>query len=173
MDLLDFEAEELYFDAGEVAGVAELIRSAEANYSSAEANYSDGDAETPLLQAYALAPQSLNVLVAMYRFYYYQHRLQDALRIAAEALEVQRKKLDFPVDWRMLSPARLTAISVEQMVQLRFYLFTLKAQGFLQMRLYNLDASREIFEKLVELDPKDRIGAAGLLHLIIDGESSL
>lgn len=165
MDLLDFDVEELYFDAGEVAGVAELIRTA-------AANYSDGDAETPLLQAYALAPQSLNVLVAMYRFYYYRHRLQDALRIAAEALEVQRKRLDFPVDWRNLSPATLTAVNAEQMVPLRFYLFTLKAQGLLQMRLYNLDTSREIFEKLVELDPKDRIGAAGLLHLIIDGESS-
>lgn len=161
MDLLDFDVEELYFDAGEVAGVAELIRTA-------AANYSGGDAETPLLQAYALAPQSLNVLVALYRFYYYQNRLQDALRVAGETLEVQRKKLDFPVDWRTLSPGLVAAVSAEQRVPLRFYLFTLKAQGFLQMRLYNLDESRDVFEKLVELDPKDRIGAAGLLNLVVE-----
>lgn len=161
MDLLDFEAEELYFDAGEAPGVTELIRTA-------AMNYSDGDAEAPLLQAYALAPRSLNVLVALYRFYYYRHRLQEALRIAGEALLVQRERLDFPADWRDLTPARIAAVAAEEKVQLRFYLFTLKAEGFLQMRLRNLDSSREIFAKLVELDTQDRIGAAGLLHLVME-----
>ena len=47
------------------------------------------------------------------------------------------------------------------------YLFTLKAIGFLNMRLENLDLSQAIFEKLVELDSKDRIGAQGLLELVI------
>jgi hypothetical protein len=35
------------------------------------------------------------------------------------------------------------------------------------MRLDNLDLSQAIFEKLVELDSKDRIGAKGLLELVI------
>jgi hypothetical protein len=59
MDLLDFEAQELYFNAGEEPGVMDLL-------ADAAANYSDGEAEAPLLTAYAIAPQSLNVLVALY-----------------------------------------------------------------------------------------------------------
>jgi hypothetical protein len=35
------------------------------------------------------------------------------------------------------------------------------------MRLNNLDVSQGIFEKLVGLDDKDRIGAKGLLELVI------
>ena len=35
------------------------------------------------------------------------------------------------------------------------------------MRLHNLDMSQNIFEKLVELDSKDRIGAQGLLDLVV------
>ena len=72
MDLLDFEAQGLYFEQPDVAGVEELI-------ATASENYADGDAELSLLQAYFLAPESLNVLIALNRFYYYQHRLEDAL----------------------------------------------------------------------------------------------
>jgi len=71
MDLLDFEAQGLYFEEPDVAGVKEMIVTAAENYAT-------GDAELPLLKAYFLAPQSLNVLVALNRFYYYQHRLEDA-----------------------------------------------------------------------------------------------
>jgi len=35
------------------------------------------------------------------------------------------------------------------------------------MRLESLDVSQSIFEKLVGLDSKDRIGAKGLLELVI------
>ena len=72
MDLLDFEAQGLYFEQDDVAGVKELLAQAAEEYSS-------GLAEMPLLRAYFLAPESLNVLVALNRFYYYQHRLEDAL----------------------------------------------------------------------------------------------
>ena len=160
MDLLDFEAEGLYFEEPDVAGVKELI--AEASES-----YAGGDAELPLLQAYFKAPESLNVLVALNRFYYYQHRLEDALFATAKALAVIRPLVDFPEDWRDLQPSHLTAIPAALLTQVRLYLFTLKAIGFLHMRLGNLDVSQAIFEKLVSLDSKDRIGALGLLELVI------
>jgi tetratricopeptide (TPR) repeat protein len=158
MDLLDFDPQELYFEAEEPR-VTELLQEA-------AALYSVGDAETPLLSAYVLAPRSLSVLVGLYRFYYYRQRLQDAFRIAGEALEVARAQLDFPHDWRTLTPERLAAVASTAKVPLRFYLFTLKARGYLLLRLQQLEASREIFEKLVALDAQDRIGAAGLLNLV-------
>ena len=78
MDLLDFEAQDLYFEQEEPAAVTELLKQA-------SGDYAEGEAELPLLKAYFLAPQSLNVLVALNRFYYYQHRLSEALLISASS----------------------------------------------------------------------------------------
>ena len=160
MDLLDFEAQGLYFEEPDVAGVKEMI-------ATAAENYETGDAELPLLKAYFLAPQSLNVLVALNRFYYYQHRLEDALQATVKALAVIRPSIGFPEDWRDLQQNHISDTPPASLTQVRLYLFTLKAVGFLNMRLHNLDVSQGIFEKLVELDSKDRIGAQGLLELVV------
>jgi tetratricopeptide (TPR) repeat protein len=160
MDLLDFEAQGLYFEEADVAGVQELI-------TKASEHYADGGAELPLLQAYFKAPESLNVLVALNRFYYYQHRLEDALVATQKALAVIRPLVGFPENWQTLQASHLTDTPTALLTQVRLYLFTLKAIGFLNMRLENLDLSQRIFEKLVELDSKDRIGAQGLLELVI------
>ncbi len=160
MDLLDFEAEGLYFEQPDVAGVKELI-------AIAADNYANGDAELPLLKAYFLAPESMNVLVALNRFYYYQHRLEDALSATTKALIVIRTTISFPEDWSELQLDHVSSVPADLLTKVRMYLFTLKAIGFLNMRLGNLDLSQAIFEKLVELDSKDRIGAQGLLELVI------
>ena len=160
MDLLDFEAQGLYFEQPDVAGVEELI-------ATAAENYAGGDAELSLLQAYFLAPESLNVLVALNRFYYYQHRLEEALTATTKALTVIRPTIAFPEDWQNLQTSHITDAPADLLTHIRMYLFTLKAVGFLNMRLKNLDLSQAIFEKLVELDSKDRIGAQGLLELVI------
>jgi len=159
MDLLDFEAQGLYFEEPDVAGVKEMI-------ANAAENYATGDAELPLLKAYFLAPESLNVLVALNRFYYYQHRLEDALHATLKALAVIRPLIDFPEDWRDLQQSHINDAPAALLTQVRLYLFTLKAIGFLNMRLEYLDVSQSIFEKLVGLDSKDRIGAKGLLELV-------
>jgi hypothetical protein len=160
MDLLDFEAQGLYFEEPDVAGVKEMI-------ATAAENYATGDAELPLLKAYFLAPESLNVLVALNRFYYYQHRLGDALHATLKALAVIRPLVDFPEDWRDLQQSHINDAPPDLLTQIRHYLFTLKAIGFLNMRLECLDVSQSIFEKLVGLDSKDRIGAKRLLELVI------
>jgi tetratricopeptide (TPR) repeat protein len=158
MDLLDFEAKDLYFDRPDAPEVEGLIRKAAEDYSS--------DAELPLLRAYFLAPESLNVLVALNRFYYYQHRLEDALSATDKALEVLRPMIGFPEDWQALQQRHIDEVSPDLLTRVRMYLFTLKAIGFLNMRLHRLDLSQSIFEKLVELDRMDRIGAKGLLELL-------
>jgi len=160
MDLLDFEAQALYFEEPDVTGVREMI-------ATAAENYATGDAELPLLRAYFLAPESLNVLVALNRFYYYQHRLEDALQATHKALAVIRPLIDFPEDWRDLQQCHIDDAPAASLTLVRLYLFTLKAIGFLNMRLEYLDVSQSIFEKLVGLDSKDRIGAKGLLELVI------
>ncbi len=159
MDLLNFEAEDLYFEHEDVRGVSDLLQQASSLYGT-------GQAELPLLQAYFKAPASLNVLVALNRFYYYQHRLDEALEVTCRALDVIRKALPFPEHWQALQRSHLDATPPALLTQVRLYLFTLKALGFLTMRLQHLAQSQAIFEKIVELDSKDRIGALGLLTLV-------
>jgi hypothetical protein len=159
MDLLQFDARDLYFETEESEDVQKLIRSASELYGS-------GAAELPLLQAYLRAPESLNVLVALNRFYYYQHRLAEALLIAEKALFLIRRDLDFPEDWRQLEMKHISEAPKELLTRIRLYLFTLKSIGFLHLRMKNLALSRGIFERLVMLDDKDRIGAKALLELV-------
>lgn len=165
MDLLDFDAKELYFEREDSAEVQALIRQA-------SENYAGGIAELPLLQAYLRAPESLNVLVALNRFYYYQHRLQEALLISEKALGLIRNGLDFPEDWADLQPAHISGAPRDFMTRIRLYLFTLKSIGFLNMRMENLALSQRIFEKLTALDDKDRIGAKDLLQLVIQRQAA-
>ncbi|MCX7085885.1 MAG: hypothetical protein NTY69_10160 [Methylococcales bacterium] len=160
MDLLDFEAQGLYFENQDAPEVETMIKTAAENYAS-------GDAELPLLRAYFLAPNSLNVLVALNRFYYYQHRLEDALAATLKALAVIRPLVDFPEDWQEIQAHHINNTPINLLTQVRLYLFTLKAIGFLNMRLERLDLSKSIFEKLISLDSKDRIGAQGLLELVL------
>ena len=48
----------------------------------------------------------------------------------------------------------------------RFYLFTLKACAYLSMRLGDLAEGRAMVTKLLELDPRDKIGAKVLLGIL-------
>lgn len=165
MDLLDFDAKDLYFEQEDSQEVQALIRAASESYAS-------GEAELPLLKAYLRAPESLNVLVSLNRFYYYQHRLAEALLISEKALALVRRPLDLPADWAELQLAHIQAADKDSLTRIRLYLFTLKSIGFLHMRMENLGLSRRIFEKLVAVDAMDRIGAKPLLELVLARQSA-
>ncbi len=166
MDLLDFEAIDLYYDKEDSEDVQTLINQA-------GNNYENGAAELPLLKAYLRAPESLNVLVAINRFYYYQHRLEEALLISEKAINIIIARLDFPTDWRQLSMQHITDAPKEQLSWVRLYLFTLKSIGFLKLRMLELDESREIFEKLVSVDTENRIGGQALLDLVRNSQAEV
>ena len=89
MDLLDFEQAELYFDEPLAQDVSRLIEGAADKYGSEEA-------ESLLLRASLMAPQHLMVLVALYRYYFYQHRFEDALLVGESTLAVVGRRLNFP-----------------------------------------------------------------------------
>lgn len=165
MDLLAFDAEDLYFDHADPPDVAALIKTA-------AADYAQGAAELPLLQAYLRAPESLNVLVALNRFYYYQHRLQESLLISQKALALLQQALNLPADWRELELGHISGAKPECLTKIRLYLFTLKSVGFLNMRLENLSLSQAIFEKLTAIDSMDRIGAKALLELVLQRQAT-
>ena len=158
MDLLDFAGENLYFEETLPSGVEDLIQQA-------GNDYGEGGAEQPLLEALRLAPESLTVLVALYRFYYYQHRLEDALGIAKRALAITAKRLGIPLEWQLLGEEHINVKS-PSMALLRFHLLSLKAEAYLLLRLGRKHEGRAILEKLLALDSNNRLGARQLLEVV-------
>lgn len=163
MDLLDFEEQALYFEESLSSESQLCIDQAARNYSSEKES---SQSEAALLRAYFLAPQHPMVLVALYRFYYYQHRLEDALLVADRVLTTYAKRLQLPDDWRQLQTEQTLSIEQQNLTQLRFYLLALKGAGYLEMRLELFQSASERLNKVVALDDKDRLGAQALIDVL-------
>jgi hypothetical protein len=122
-------------------------------------------AEAHLRMAEAAAPDHVAVLIAFYRFYFYKNRLADALNIACRCLLKGAEDNGLPVNWRAVEPGD-AAFSDFGAALPRFYLFTLKAFAYLNLRLGNLDEGRAALAKLLELDPSDKVGANVLMGVV-------
>ena len=158
MDLLDFSEKSLYFDEP-------LVEQAVVFIEQAATEYGNSNVEPLLLEAYKIAPEHLTVLVALYRYYYYQHRLEDALNIAHQALAVSGRRLKFPPQWNQLTDAHIGAGALMSMGMVRFYLLALKAAGYLNLRLQKWQTAIDMLLKVSELDEADRLGTAALLEI--------
>ena len=158
MDLLDIKENSLYFDEPMPEEAEKLINSA-------SLQYGEKNVEQLLLRAYALAPRHLTILVGLYRYYYYQHRLDDSLDVAHMTLSVSGKRLDFPANYLELTPLHLGAGALKSMGMVRFYLLALKAAGWLNLRLKKWDTAVSMLSKVCELDEMDRLGAKPLLEM--------
>jgi len=157
MDLQDFEAQTLYFDEPMMPAVELLLRSA------SEA-YAEGRAEPLLLRASALEPGNLTVLVALYRFYYFQHRYEEAIDIAEHVMAVVAPSIDFPEGWQRITTANLANGLLHSFTLVRFYLAALKGAGYLHLRCGELETGVRMLNKVIELDSQDRLGAGALLR---------
>jgi hypothetical protein len=162
MDLMDFDQATLYYDDPLDESVLKLIAEAGEEYGQAAA-------ELLLHRAYFRAPESLLVLVALYRYYFYQHCLEDALLVASRAMSIVGRRMHFPDDWQQLSPKFLGQGAIRSIGLLRFYLNVMKAAGYINLRLGRLEQGRALIDKLVELDSHDRLGGKILLG-VLDAE---
>lgn len=165
MDLHDFEGQELYFDENIPPEVDLLINSASENYGTP-------DAEANLMQAFFLAPDNLSVLVALYRYYYYQHQYEKAIIVADHALKFSGRRIDFPESWKNLTISHVGAGAIKSMGMVRFYLLSLKAAGYLNLRLNNFVLAEEMLSKVVELDASNRLRAVELLAFAMEQTSN-
>lgn len=129
----------------------------------AVAAYSDTErAEDLLWQAQRMAPRQLEVYIALYKFYFYKYRLEDAERVAGMALAQAAEQGGFSADWRLLSVASTDWCRDGAE---RVYLYSLKALGFIRLRRGDADGGTAILEKLTELDPTDQVGGSVLMDL--------
>lgn len=119
-------------------------------------------AEGHIRQALALAPDHPATRLGAYKFYFYRHRLAEALPHAEACLAHAANGLGLPGDWRAVMPRQADFTGID--ADARFYLFALMACGYLCVRLGRLDEGTAILEKVAALDIKDRLGAAALLR---------
>ena len=152
MDFLDFENHELYFDEPISVGDQALLDQA------AEA-YPETESENILRGLHQRLPENLSIIVALYRFYYYQHRYYDALEISAMAIAVSSKKLGLNVDWKGLTEDHLGSVVLVSLGLTRFYMLALKAAAYLYIRVGEIEQGYARLKRIVELDPADQFGA--------------
>jgi tetratricopeptide (TPR) repeat protein len=106
------------------------------------------------------------VLVGLYRYYFYQHRLAEALDVAYRAMRLASARLGISDDWRRLDEHGLAVAAAQSFGLLRFYLLALKAAGVVLLRLGDIDNARDHLSKLAALDQRDQLGASALLDII-------
>ena len=158
MDLQNFSAEMLYFKEDSSPEVDLLLQMAAKNYGQ--------ESESLLLKALALSEKNVSVLVGLYRFYYFQHRYEDALEIARIVMQVVAEKIEFPASWHELDNSHVLVGVSHSFTFVRLYLFALKAAGYVCLRLNRFEEGKRMLEKVVEMDSKNRIGAELLLDVL-------
>lgn len=121
-------------------------------------------AEMHLAIAKAIAPNNAVVLVGAYRYYFYKNRLYDALKVANDCLLTVSAELHIPANWQDVMPVHADFIGDEPAH--RFYLFVLKAYAYLLLRLNRLAEGALAAEKLLELDPDNKVGGQVLLDVL-------
>ena len=105
------------------------------------------------------------MLIGWYRYYFYKGRLAEALAIGKHCLAKAARAKNFSTDWREVRATDAAFGSYED-VMARFFMFCLKGYAYLHMRLGDLREGREALEKLLDLDPTDRINAKLLLDVL-------
>jgi len=120
-------------------------------------------AEQLLQQALDLAPGRLEVYVAFYKFYFYKNRISEAEAIALKALDAAAEQGGFSADWSCLSADAMQWHPATDAQ--RFFLYTMKALAFINLRKGNPMLADSMLTKLAELDPKDQVGASVIRDL--------
>lgn len=121
-------------------------------------------AEMHLMLATAVAPSNPVVKVGEYRYYFYKNRLEEALVVASECLAIVAKELGLPNAWKAVEPQHGNFGADEPAH--RFYLFCLKAYAYLLLRLNRIEEGRVAVDKLLTLDPGNKVGGKVLLDVL-------
>lgn len=121
-------------------------------------------AEKLFNQAIETDPSCLQTYFALYKFYFYQGRLQEAEREVLAALEQAAHQGRFPADYQRLAQQSSLWDMYADEVSL-FYLYSLKALAFIKLRRHYYADAAEILAAIEILDPEDRSGASVIMQL--------
>ena len=145
--------------------VQDLLKQAGANW------HNEAEAEAKVLEALALAPDALAARIGAYKFYFYRHRLDEALPHALSCVAFAAKALGLAADWRKIGSQDAafvgTAVTLAPLPKLLMQ--TLMSSGYVMARLGRIDEAEEALTKVMELDPTDRLGAGRMLAVVRRG----
>ncbi|MAR90117.1 MAG: hypothetical protein SV765_04645 [Pseudomonadota bacterium] len=126
--------------------------------------YQDPDrTEALLLQAHQLMPERLEVLVALYKMYAYSNQFSKAQQRIHQVLQLSARDAGFAPDWWHLDAGSGPWDPAEGAA--RWYLYSLKAMGFVLLRQQELGQALAVLYKLQQLDPRDQVGGSVVLEL--------
>lgn len=151
-NVLGFNSEHLQLSADVPVPVRQIVQRAIASYEDKPL------AEQLFKQALQLAPDEMEIYVAFYKFYFYQKYLPEAEQIAQQTLHKISEMTGLPEDWRRLKSEFVHWANPDSPI--RYFLYTMKALGFIALRQEKLILAHEILDKLTELDPDDRVGGS-------------
>jgi tetratricopeptide (TPR) repeat protein len=133
--------------------------------------HDEAAAEARVKEALSLAPDALAARIGAYKFYFYRHRLDEALPHARSCVAFALAALGLDEDWRRVGPGDAAFIgSAVTLAPLpKLLMQTLIATGYVLARLGRIEEAEEHLGKVVELDSGDRLGASRLLTVVRRG----
>ena len=120
-----------------------------------------------LREADRLYGTHLPVVIGCYKFLFYKWRLREAIPFAERAAAIMAERLGLPGRFEEVSPE--DAPFSEYEAGPRFYLFAMKAVGYLYARLGKTERGLWILERIRILDGRDFMGIAPLVSVIRRG----
>ncbi len=115
-------------------------------------------AESHLKRALEEGPDQIEVYVALYKHYCYSGCFDEAAVMVDTALMKAVEQAGVERDWRLLDADATDWSLVDGLA--RLLLYSLKALAFISLRQGALAMANEALDKLLQLDPEDRVGAS-------------
>lgn len=122
-----------------------------------------GRAESLLLQAIDTMPHRLEPRVGLYKLLAYSNRFEEALTLINDVLHLAATQAGFTADWQYLT--KHSAQWQNASGPVRFYLYSLKARGFVLLRKGCVKEALEVLKKLQDIDPADQVGGSVVMEI--------
>lgn len=120
-------------------------------------------AERLLLNAIGMFPEQLEISVALYKMYAFFNHIDESLALVDEVLAKAAAQMGVTANWRQLDGH--SAQWEEARGAVRIFLFSLKARGFVALRMGDVEGALQVLRKLEGLDPADQVGGATVLEM--------
>jgi hypothetical protein len=151
-----------YFDEPVFFGKSVLpATNSRLQYAVAARHRDNTEAENVLWEARAEDPTCLPVYFALYKFYANSKKLDRAERAARLAIAEAARQAGISSDWQKVADGRALYASEAGL----FYLFSLKALGFIKLRRGRLQEAGAVLRHLARLDPDDMSGGSVVMGL--------
>ncbi|MCG8023558.1 MAG: hypothetical protein JAZ02_06200 [Candidatus Thiodiazotropha endolucinida] len=117
-----------------------------------------------LSAAQASAPDQLEVLIARYKFHFYQGDTDKAQDLVSQTLIKSALQGGFSHEWESLLPK--SADWSDPRGPERVFLYSLKALAFIRLRQEDFADAASILDAVKRLDPEDQVGADVIRDLL-------